>query len=124
MTTQTEPSKKTSLVDRLLAKKGPAVLTDVERVELHAAFSDIAHSNLRLTRSGSTVSQKRSGGTVLKLFTPRAMTAAWVTTYGTRRTPRMLQLNHPHRPALGRKGQQNRWGPLRVSTIVDALPMA
>ena len=26
------------------------MLTDVERVELHAAFSDIARSNLRLTR--------------------------------------------------------------------------
>ena len=57
MTTQTEPSKKTSLVDRLLAKKGPAVLTDVERVELHAAFSDIAHSNLRLTRMVDSVAE-------------------------------------------------------------------
>ena len=39
-----------SLIDKLLGKKGPAVLTDVERAELHAAFSDIAQSNLRLTR--------------------------------------------------------------------------
>ena len=49
--TQTEQTEKTTtLIDRLLGKKGPAVLTDVERVELHAAFSDITHSNLRLTR--------------------------------------------------------------------------
>ena len=66
----------TTLIDRLLGKKGPAVLTDAERVALHEAFSDIARSNLRLTRmvnsaaealrwNGLTVvHQARDGGSV------------------------------------------------------------
>ena len=40
----------TTLVDKLLAKKGPAVLTRAELQQLQAAFLDLSQTNLRLTR--------------------------------------------------------------------------
>ena len=40
----------TTLVDKLLAKKGPVTLTRAELQQLQAAFLDLSQTNLRLTR--------------------------------------------------------------------------
>ena len=40
---------KTTLVDKLLGKKGPVVLTTAELRQLRKAFEDIGQTNLRLT---------------------------------------------------------------------------
>ena len=49
-TRKTEPPKTTPLVDKLLAKKGPAVFTQAELQQLQAAFIDITQDNLQLTQ--------------------------------------------------------------------------
>ena len=47
-TRKTEQPETNPLVDKLLAKKGPAVFTQAELQQLQAAFIDITQDNLQL----------------------------------------------------------------------------
>ena len=47
--------EQTSLVDRLLGKKGPVVLSEGERVELHAAFLGVNQRCRELARMVDSV---------------------------------------------------------------------
>ena len=47
----------TTLVDKLLGKKGPVVLTRAELQQLQAAFLDLGQSNLQLRRAMSGIAE-------------------------------------------------------------------
>ena len=52
-----QQTAKTSLIDKLLAKKGPAVLTRAELQQLQAAFLDIGQENLQNRRLMSAIAE-------------------------------------------------------------------
>ena len=51
----------TTLVDKLLAKKGPAVLTRAELQQLQAAFLDLSQANLDLSQTNLRLTRMVNG---------------------------------------------------------------